>query len=93
MESKLAKIVTIKQLDANFSLIERNQFFESRNNKISQLNANLSNSVKEQHKSSLSVAYAAKYARIWLEKVRKRKAERAIESGMWFSSGTFACFG
>jgi len=78
----LAKIVTIKQLDANFSLIERNQFFESRNNKISQLNANLSNSVKEQHKSSLSVAYAAKYARIWLEKVRKRKAERAIESGM-----------
>ena len=70
MESKLAKIMTMRQLNENFSIIEKNKFFENRKNKISQLNANLSNSVKEQHKSSLSVAYAAKYARIWIEKVR-----------------------
>ena len=80
VESKLAKIVTMKQLDANFALIERNAFFENRNSKINQLQANLSNSVREQHRSSLSIAYAAKYARIWLEKVRQRKAARAEEA-------------
>lgn len=78
MESKLAKIVTLKQLDTNFTIIERNQFFESRKTKISQLTANLSNSVKEQHKLSQSVAFAAKYARIWIEKVRQRRMERAM---------------
>ena len=62
-------------------LIERNAFFENRNSNISKLNANLSNSIKDQFKQSQSVAYAAKYARIWLEKVRKRKAERAMVSG------------
>lgn len=56
----------MKQLDANFSVIESNKFFENRQNNISQLNANLSNSVKDQYNSSKSVAYAAKYARIWL---------------------------
>ena len=60
----------MKQLDANFLMIERNQFFDNRNNKVSQLNTNLSNSVKEQYSQSQSIAYAAKYARIWLEKVR-----------------------
>ena len=78
VESKLAKITTMKQLDANFAMIEKNHFFENRSNKISQLNANLSNSVKEQHKSSLSISYAAKYARIWLKKVRERKATREM---------------
>jgi hypothetical protein len=68
----------MKQLDQNFAIIDRNNFFENRKTKISQLNANLSNSVKEQHRASLSVSYAAKYARIWLEKVRQRKTERAI---------------
>ena len=77
-EAKLAKIVTIKQLDANFTTIERNTFFENRKSKISSLNTTLSNSVKEQYRSSLSMSYAAKYARIWLEKVRQRKAERAM---------------
>ena len=47
LESKLAKIITMKQLDANMAMIERNQFFESRKTKITQLNANLSDSVKE----------------------------------------------
>ena len=56
----------------------RSIFFENRRNKISQLNANLSNSVKEQHKSSQAIAWAAKYARIWLEKVRQRKANRLM---------------
>lgn len=37
VESKLSKIVTMKQLDANFSMIERNSFFENRNSKINQL--------------------------------------------------------
>jgi hypothetical protein len=80
VESKLAKITTMKQLDANFAMIEKNHFFENRSNKISQLNANLSNSVKEQHKSSLSISYAAKYARIWLKKVRERKAAREMSA-------------
>lgn len=35
IDSKLSKIVTMKQLEANALLIERNQFFENRNNKIS----------------------------------------------------------
>lgn len=78
IEAKLSKIVTMKQLDSNFALIERNSFFENRNNKISSLKANLSNSVKEQYRSSLSQSYAAKYARIWLEKVRERRAERQL---------------
>lgn len=66
----MSKIVTMKQLDANFLMIERNTFFDNRNNKVSQLSTNLSNSVKEQYRSSLSIAYAAKYARIWIDKVR-----------------------
>jgi len=80
VEAKLSKIVTIKQLDSNFSLIERNQFFENRNTKISSLNASLSNSVKEQYRSSLSLSYAAKYARVWLEKVRDRRNQRALQA-------------
>ena len=71
----------IKQLDGEFKQIENNKFFESRKQNISSLKANLSNSVKEQHKASLSVAYAAKYARIWIDKVRKRKNERAMMNG------------
>lgn len=70
IDSKLAKIVSMRQLEASSLLIERNQFFENRNTKISQLNKNLSNSVKDQHRSCLSISYAAKYARIWLEKTR-----------------------
>ena len=35
IDSKLSKIITLKQLDANATLIERNQFFENRNTKIS----------------------------------------------------------
>ena len=66
----------MKQLDQNFAMIERNEFFESRKTKITQLNANLSNSVKEQYKASLATSYAAKYARIWIDKVRQRKAQR-----------------
>ena len=40
------------------------------------MNANLSNSVKGQYKASKGWSYAAKYARIWMEKVRQRKAKR-----------------
>ena len=80
IEAKLNAMAQVKEIDENFAKIfGSSEFFEKRKNKISQLNANLSNSVKEQHKSSLSVAYAAKYARIWLEKVRQRKAERAMD--------------
>ena len=81
IESKLNAMAQVKEIDENFAKIfGSNEFFEKKKNKISQLNANLSNSVKDQHKSSLSVAYAAKYARIWLEKVRERKAERAMDA-------------
>ena len=68
----------MKQLDSNFSMIEKNLYFENRNRNVSQLKVNLSSSVKEQYKASLSTSYAAKYARIWLEKVRKRKQEREL---------------
>ena len=37
IDSKLSKIVTMKQLDANFLMIERNSFFDSRKTKVSQL--------------------------------------------------------
>lgn len=47
INAKLAKIVSMRQLEASSLLIERNQFFENRNTKISQLNKNLSNSVKD----------------------------------------------
>ena len=35
VESKLAKIMTMRQLNVNFSIIEKNKFFENRKNKIS----------------------------------------------------------
>ena len=35
VESKLAKIMTMRQLNENFSIIEKNKFFENRKNKIS----------------------------------------------------------
>ena len=66
----------MKELDVNFAKIESNQFFEGLKTNTTQLNSNLSNSVKEQYKASLGWSYAAKYARIWIEKVRKRKAQR-----------------
>ena len=71
-------MIQTKELDANFKIIEQNRFFEHKKSKGTQLQANLSTSIKEQHKSSLSTAYAAKYARIWLEKVRERRQQRAI---------------
>ena len=79
IDSKLSKIVTMKQLDANFLMIERNSFFDNRKTKVSQLQNNLSNSVQEQYQSSQSIAYAAKYARIWLQKVRERKRNRQMQ--------------
>ena len=63
----------MKQLDSNFSLIERNTYFEARNTKSAQSGGNLSMSVKDQYKASLATFYAAKYARIWIEKVKQRK--------------------
>ena len=47
VESKLSKIVTLRELDSNQTMIENNQFFEHRNSKLSQLNTNLASSVKE----------------------------------------------
>ena len=41
IESKLNRIISLKELDANFALIENNTFFESKNNKIQSLNTNL----------------------------------------------------
>ena len=66
VESKLCKIVTLKELDANFALIENNTFFESKNNKIQSLNTNLGNSVQEQYKTSLATSHVSKYAQRWL---------------------------
>ena len=58
-------------------MIERNQFFESRKTKITQLNANLSNSVKEQYemaRSSFGKSNAAIVASRYEADFRKRKA-------------------
>ena len=76
IEAKLNKIVTLKELDANFALIDNNTFFESKNNKIQTMNNNLQGSVQEQYKTSLINSYVAKYAHRWLEKTRKAKEER-----------------
>ena len=62
IEAKLQKIVTLKELEHNYTAIEKNTFFEERNSKIQSLNTNLMGSVNEQYKSSLRNHYVAKYA-------------------------------
>ena len=76
MLSKLNKIVNIKELESNYTVIESGKFFEQRNSKITSLNTNLYMSVNEQYKSSLQNSYVAKYAKRWLDKVRQRRKER-----------------
>ena len=80
VESKLNKIVNLKELDANFALIENNTYFESKNNKIQSLNSNLQGSVQEQYKTSLANSYVAKYAHRWLAKTREAKERRENEA-------------
>ena len=82
VESKLNKIVTLKELDANFAIIENNTFFESKNNKIQSINTNLQSSVQEQYKTSLANSNVSKYAQLWLTKTRDAKAKR--ESDVFF---------
>ena len=74
--SKLNKIVNLKELEANYTVIESGKFFEQKNNKVTSLNTNLYNSVNEQYKSSLQNSYVAKYAKRWLEITRQRRNER-----------------
>lgn len=68
--SKLNKIVNLKELEANYTVIENGKFFEKKNTKATSLNANLYNSVNDQYKSSLQNSYVAKYAKRWLEVTR-----------------------
>ena len=79
VESKLNKIVLLKELNHNYDLIEQNKFFEQKSNKGASVQASLSSSIKEQYKGSLSLSYAAKYAKIWIEKVRERREARENE--------------
>ena len=67
-------MTTVKELDSNFAKIEDNTFFESRKTNTLQLKATLSNSVKDQHKMYFRNMCEEKYARIWIEGFRKRKA-------------------
>ena len=80
VESKLNKIVTLKELDANFAIIENNTFFESKNNKIQSINTNLQSSVQEQYKTSLANSNVSKYAQLWLTKTREAKAKRESDA-------------
>ena len=70
MLAKLNKIVNLKELESNYTVITNGKFFEERNNKIASLNTNLYMSVNEQYKNSLKNSYVAKYAKRWLEKTR-----------------------
>ena len=74
--SKLNKIVNLKELEANYTVIENGKFFEQKSSKVTSLNTNLYNSVNEQYKSSLQNSYVAKYAKRWLEITRQRRNER-----------------
>ena len=85
VDAKLNRIITLKELDANFAMIENNTFFESKNNKIQSLNTNLQSSVKEQYRTSLANSYVSKYAHRWLEKTREAKERRENEAFYKFS--------
>ena len=74
--AKLNKIVNLKELEANYTVIENGKFFEKQQSKLTNANNNLYNSVNEQYKLSLQNSYVAKYAKKWLETTRKRRAER-----------------
>ena len=80
VESKLNKIVTLKELDSNFALIENNTYFENKNNAMQSLNTKLQDSVQEQYKTSLANSHISKYAQRWLDKTRQAKARRENEA-------------
>ena len=63
----------MKELDSNFAKIDDGTFFESRKTNTLQLKASLSNSLMDQYKANKGWMYAAKYARIWIEKFREGK--------------------
>lgn len=76
IESKLNKLRTLKEIDENFSKISSGSFFLDKKTNAMSLRTNLLDSVNDQYKSSLVNSYVAKYAHIWLDKVRQRRRER-----------------
>lgn len=76
IEAKLNKLRHMKELDDNFVKIANGTFFDGKKPNVHSLRTNLLDSVNEQYKSSLSTSYAAKYAHIWLDKVRERRQQR-----------------
>ncbi len=76
LESKLNKLRTLKEIDENFAKISSGAFFLDRKTNAMTLRTNLLDSVNDQYKSSLVNSYVAKYAHIWLDKVRQRRRER-----------------
>ena len=67
------KLKYMKELDENFAKISGGTFFDGKKPNVHSLRTNLLDSVNEQYKSSLGNSYVAKYAHIWLEKVRQRR--------------------
>jgi hypothetical protein len=76
IESKLNKLRTLKEIDENFAKITSGAFFLDKKNNAMSLRTNLLDSVNDQYKSSLVNSYVAKYAHIWLTKVRQRRQQR-----------------
>lgn len=70
IESKLNKLRTLKEIDDNFAKISSGAFFLEKKTNSMALRTNLLDSVNDQYKSSLINSYVAKYAHIWLDKVR-----------------------
>ena len=75
----LNNIRNVKEIQRNFDKINQNRFFTGINDKSSRPQAVLLDSVREQLKSSSVQANVAKCAMVWLEKVRKKRAEREKE--------------
>jgi septal ring factor EnvC (AmiA/AmiB activator) len=69
IEAKLNKLRILKEIDENYSKIERNEFFENKTKNTKNQRAVLFDSVSEQFKLSQQKALAMKYAHLWLQYV------------------------
>lgn len=75
----LAHTRSVREVERNYDKINEGKYFQGLTDKSQSTQPVLLDSVREQLKSSNRQAIVANCAQIWLEKVRKKRAEREKE--------------
>lgn len=74
LESNKQKYIMLKELMQNSSTIQDQTFFDSKKHASTSVNGSLKNQITEQMSLNHKQSLASKYAMIWLDKVRQKRA-------------------